>query len=714
MRELRRLCKRLTSWVTRSQDEARLQAEIDAHLAMQTAEYIEAGLSPMEARRQAILKFGAVEAIREQYRDQKGLPFLEALVQDTRHATRRLLKAPIFTISTVLTLALGIGATTSIFTLVYAVLLKSLAVANPAELLRLGKTAQCCYYGGYSQSSEFAIVSYDLYKYFRDNTQGFSELTAFSASEMGLGVRRKGKAETAQSDVGELVSGNYFKMFGVRAYLGRELTPVDDSPAAAPVAVMSYRLWQQRYGSDPSIVGSVFDLNGRPFTIVGIAPPRFYGDSLRAPSPDFFLPLSSERMESNSALDDPQLSWLQLIGRVRPGFKAESIQGEMRVQLKQWLRSHWGDMSANDQAAFPSQTLYLEPGGAGIRGMREEYEHWLQVLMMVSGFVLLIVCANVASLMLVRGIERRRQIALAMALGARPWSLVRQALAESILLSLIGGASGLLVAFAGTSFILRFVFPRLGEMGGVPIDASPSLAVLLFAFLVSLLTGVGFGIAPAWMATRVDPIEALRGANRSTARSGSLARNALVIAQAAIALVLLSASGLLTSALQKLEKQDLGFDQARRTIVNFDPRLAGYRPEQLTPLYRRIEQAMAAIPGVETEALCIYSPLSGNNWGFDVWVQGHSAPGPGEDAQSGFDRVRAGYFAAIGNPVVAGRVFDDRDNAASQHVAIINEAFAKQFFKNKNPLGRYFGRASIGGPGRYQVVGIVKDAISSF
>lgn len=710
MRGVRRLWKRLISWRTRRRDDERLQLEIEAHLAMQTAEYVKAGLSGVEARRQAILKFGAVEALREEYRDQKGLPMLEALGQDTRYASRRLLKAPVFTISTVLTLALGIGATTSIFTLVYAVLLKSLAVANPAELLRLGKSAQCCYYGGYSQSPEFAIVSYDLYRYFREHATGFSELAAFAAGELAVGVRRQGKAEPARSDVGEFVSGNYFRMFGVQAYVGRALMPADDQPNAAAVAVMSYRLWQQGYGSDPSVVGSVFELNGRPFTVVGVTPPLFFGDSIRAAPPDFFLPLAAERVDRDSSLDQPNTSWLQLIGRVRPGFGADAVQAEMRVLLKQWLRSHWGDMSANDRAALPAQTLFLEPGGAGIGGMRDEYEHWLQVLMMVSAFVLLIVCANVANLMLVRGIERRRQIALTVALGARPWGLVRQAMAESVLLSLVGGAAGLVLAFAGTSLILRFLFPRLGDMSSIPIDASPSMMVLLFAFAVSMLTGIGFGIAPAWMATRVDPIEALRGANRSTLRSGSLGRKTLVTLQAAIALVLLSASGLLTSALQKLEKQDFGFEQDRRTVVSFNPRLTGYKPEQLAPLYRRIEEAVRSIPGVEAAALCIYSPLSGNNWGMDVWIQGHPAPGPREDAQAAYDRVGVGYFAAIGNPMRRGRVFDERDTGTSQHVAIVNEAFARKFFKNEDPLGKYFGRASLGGPNRYQVVGVAKDA----
>ncbi len=268
----------------------------------------------------------------------------------------------------------------------------------------------------------------------------------------------------------------------------------------------------------------------------------------------------------------------------------------MRVELKQWLRSHWAEMSNNDRVKFPEQTLFLRPGGAGITSMREEYQHWLQILMMVSGFVLLIVCANVANLMLVRGMERRRQTSLSMALGARPSRLVTQALTESILLSLLGGAAGLTVAFAVTSLILRFVFPQDHDWGSVPIEASPSMLVMLFAFVVSLVTGIAFGIAPAWLATRVDPIEALRGHSRSTARSGSRARKTLVVLQAALSLVLLSASGLLTASLHRLEHQDFGFDQDRRIVVNYDPRLAGYKVEQLAPLYRRIEDSLTQHP----------------------------------------------------------------------------------------------------------------------
>src|SRR5260370_10997593 len=260
----------------------------------------------------------------------------------------------------------------------------------------------------------------------------------------------------------------------------------------------------------------------------------------------------------------------------------------MRVELKQWLRAHWSEMSASDRAKFPEQTLFLSPGGAGITSMRVKYEHWLQMLMTVRGFVLLIVCANVAKLMLVRGMERRRQTSLSMALGARASRLVRQPLIESILLSLLGGAAGLAIAFAGTRLILHFAFPSLPGFAGVPIDASPSMPVLLFAFITSLLTGVAFGIAPTWMATRVDPIEALRGASRSTARTRSLPTTTLVVLQTALSLVLLSVAGLLTATLQDLENQNFGFEQDRRLLSTINPKLAGYPPRHLSLLNQRI------------------------------------------------------------------------------------------------------------------------------
>jgi predicted permease len=498
-------------------------------------------------------------------------------------------------------------------------------------------------------------------------------------------------------------------MFGIGPYAGRTFTARDDRVGAPPVALMSYRLWQGKYGSDPSVIGAIFNVDEKPFTVVGITPPGFFGDTLRATPPDFYLPLNMEPyVESEADLNKYGQHWLQLIGRVARGARPAAMEATMRVELKQWLRSHWGEMSSADRAKFPEQTLFLVPGGAGIATMRERYERWLLILMAVTGFVLLIVCANVANLMLVRGMERRRQTALSMALGARISRILRQDLTECMVLSLVGGMAGLAIAFVGTRLILHFAFPPNSGMAGIPVNASPSLPVLLFAFGVSAIAGVAFGIAPAWTATRTDPIEALRGAGRVTAHAGSVPRKTLVVFQIALSLVLLSASGLLTSALRALETQDFGFEQDRRIVAKINPRLSGYRPSQLSQLYRRIHDSIAGVPGVSSVALCLYSP-PGGGWGSEVWVDGHPPPGPREDNSSSWDRVTPGYFDVIGTPIVRGRGISEEDTATARHVAVVNEAFARKFFRNEDPIGKHFGQNAQASR-EIEVVGVAKDA----
>jgi predicted permease len=709
MKSLRRFLKRLGGSATRRRREDRLKKEIEEHLELQTAENMRAGLNPGEARRRAVLKFGAVEAIKEDYRDERGLPLFETLLQDTRHVVRRLRKTPAFTLTAILTVALGIGATTAIFTLVHAVLLESLPVSNPDQLYRLGNAVHCCVMGGYGQDKEFSIVSYELYQHFRDHTSGFEELAAFQADGTLLGVRPARGSQAAETHFGEFVSGNYFTMFGISAQAGRALTTGDDQPGAAPVAVMSYRVWEQKYGLDRAVIGSIFNINNKPFTVVGITPPGFYGDTLKTTPPDFYLPLATEPLVKgeSSVLRAPDAHWLALIGRIQPSANVSSIEAQMRVELQQWLKSHWGEMDADERRSISKQTLYLSPGGAGITSMRDAYQHWLQILMMVSGFVLLIVCANVANLMLVRGMERRQQTSLSMALGARPIRLVREALTESIVLSLAGGLIGLLVASNGTRLILHFAFPT---RTAVPISASPSVPVLLFAFAVSLITGVIFGIAPAWMAAHSDPVEALRGAHRSTPNVSSLPRQALVVMQATLTLVLLSASGLLIGTLRNLEQQNFGFEPQGRTIVSIDPVLAGYKPDQLELLYRRIHDSFMSIPGVTAVSAAMYTPFSGNNWNGSVYLKGKSAPGPNTSTGASWDRVSLGYFEAIGNRIVRGRSFNEQDTGASEHVAVVNEAFVRKFFKTEDPIGKYFGKDGIRYAGDYKIVGVAKDS----
>lgn len=638
----------------------------------------------------------------------------EQLAQDIRFSLRRLRRSPAFTCTAVITLALGIGATTAIFTLVHAVMLRSLPVSDPSHLFRVGKKTHCCVWGGYIQDEEFSIFSNSLYEYFRDHTHGFEQLAAFQAGDNLVGVRREKRSASAETFSSEFVSGNYFSMFGLPAYAGRTIVPSDDRPGAAPVAMMSYQVWRSKYGLDPTVIGSVFEMNGKPFTLAGVTPPGFYGDQMRGVPPNFYLPLALEPMVQgdSSILLSLDQHWLDLIGRARPGVTPESIQAEMRVELQSWLRSRQGSMTPNDRSQISKQLLYISPGGAGITSMREQYGRWLRILMLVGGFVLMIVCANVANLMMVRGLERRQQTSLSMALGARPSRMVRQALTESVVLSLIGGLAGLGVAYAGARIILRFAFDSSGSMGvgSVPISAVPSWPVLAFAFIVSLITGAIFGVAPAALTSRVDPVEALRGANRATRQSGSLPRKTLVILQAALSLALLSAAGLLTQTLLGLEHQNFGFEAEHRYVVNFDPVLAGYKPEQLDPLYRKMRESLGAIPGVESVALALYSPMSGDSWNETTFVEGKPEPPPGVDSGSAWARVTPDFFSTLGMRIINGRPIGEQDTQTSPHVVVVNEAFARKFFNGQNPIGKRFGKGVVAHSSDYQIVGVVRDS----
>src|SRR5690348_55020 len=445
--------------------------------------------------------------------------------EDVRYALRQFAAAPGFTITAVLTLALGIGATSAIFTLVHAVLLSSLPVAKPDELYRVGDIENCCINGGLQD--DWSLFSYDKYKTFHDGTPGFVELAAMQAGTSLAGVRRIGSNHPAESQRIEYVSGNYFGMFGIGPYAGRVLMPSDDHKGANAVAVMSYRTWQQRYGLDPSVIGSSFALDGQPFTVVGITPPGFFGDRLQN-TPAFWVPLWDEPVIDRTAslMDFPESDWLDLIGRIAPGANPKAIEARMQVELQQWLLSPVSKLDAKERALVTKQTLHLSPGGAGVQTLRDKYQEGLRLLMAISAFVLLIACANVANLTLVRATTRKQQTAIRAALGAQRSRQVGQVLTESIVLGLLGGIIGVAFAFAGTRLILHLAFPKTY----VAIKATPSLPVLGFTFVVSLLTGILFGVAPSWITAVTDPADALRGASRSTGGSGRTQKS-LVIAQ---------------------------------------------------------------------------------------------------------------------------------------------------------------------------------------
>jgi macrolide transport system ATP-binding/permease protein len=624
------------------------------------------------------------------------------LIEDLRYAFRRLRKSPGFAIVCVLTLALGIGANTAIFTLVDAVMLKSLPVKAPNELYSLGRGDNCCVIGG--NQDNWDIFSYALYRQFRDHTPEFAEMAAFQGGETELSARRSGSNGPAEAYAGEFVSGNYFSTFGIGAFAGRTISPADDRPGAPPIAVMSYRAWQQHFGLDTSVIGAAFTINQTPYTIAGIAPPGFFGDRVRADPPDFWLPLATEPQLSgqNSILNHDGFHWLYIIGRVKPGAQVAGIQPKVTAQLQQWLNVQ-PDLSRQDRAKIGKQQIHVLPAPGGMAHLANDSSAGLRLLTIVSGLVLLIACANIANLLLARGASARGETAIRVALGAPRHRLLRQTLTESVLLAILGGAGGLLVAFAGTRTILMLAF-RGSRF--VPIDATPSLPVLGFAFLLSLLTGMVFGLAPAWLMARSDPAEALRGAGRATRDRSSLAQRSLVVLQVALSAVLLIGAGLLTQTLRNLENQRFGFEPEGRMVVRVNPALAGYKPEKLYGLYEQLQQRLPQIPGVISASYSIYSPMRGDNWSFGVHIEGHP---PDEQVGASFDRIGPHYFETVGTRLLRGRTIGLEDTPTSRQVAVVNQAFARKFFPNQDPIGKHFGMGDPSHSGDFEIVGVVED-----
>jgi macrolide transport system ATP-binding/permease protein len=698
---LRSLASGLRSLFLKERVEAEMDEELHSFLEMAAEEKMAQGMNRQDAQRAVRLERGSPLLAKESVRDAAWESFAETCWQDLRVAIRLLRKSPAFTAVAVLTLALGIGANTAIFTLVDAVMLRLLPVHHPAQLFRLGDNNNCCVMTGTQNDGSFVLYSYPLYEHLRDRAPEFQQLAAFASYLSDLSIRRPGDS-AAEPYKGELVSGNYFTMFGLSAVVGRLLAAPDDSPVAPRVAVMNYHTWQQHFGLDRSVIGSTFNINGAPCTIVGVTPPGFYGDTLRSDPPDFWLPLAAN---PDRWLFGPEPEWLYLIGRLRPEVASEQVQARLTLELQQWLGSHREVIPNRDWKDVPRQFVRLTPGGRGIESMQTDYAIGLRLLMALSGLLLLIACANIANLLLARGSANRSQTAVRLALGAPRSRLIRQMLTESIVLALAGAAAGLYVAYAGTRAILLLAF-RGGHY--IPIDARPSLLALGFALLLSLTTGIVFGIAPAWMASQSSPADALRGAGRFTGDRSSVVQKSLVIVQVAVSIVLLIGAGLVTESLRNLEYQHFGFVTEGRLIVNVAPSLSGYTPDKLAGLYQRLQDTLPHVPGVLSASLSWYSPLAGNNANERVYIQGKS-PDYRWTAPS-WDRIGAHYFETIGTRLLQGRTIDERDTPAAPHVAVINQTFALRFFPNLNPIGQHFGMGDATHSSDYEIIGIVEDA----
>jgi len=618
--------------------------------------------------------------------------------------------SPVFTSAAILTLALGIGGTTAIFTLIHAVMLRSLPVADPASLYRVGDGDDCCVEGG--PQDRWGMFSYPLYERLKTETPEFEDVAAFQAGGARLSVRREAKENAARPLRAEYVTGNYFSVLGIGPFGGRVLNSSDDTAGSAPVAVISHHVWQATYGGDPSVVGSSFIIDGHPFTVVGVAPPGFFGETLREDPPDMWLPIHQEPLidGSTAILNQSVSAWLRMIGRLKPGASINGMAPRLTGVLRQWMQHDSGypaNWMEDVVRMLPKQIINVVPAGAGVAVMKEEYGRSLQILLGVCCLVLLIACANVANLLLARAVARRSQTAVRLAVGATRRQMITQALIESVMLALFGGLAGLIVASAAARLLLSLAF---SSSTFLPISTRPSLIVLAFAFVVALLTGIIFGAAPAWFATRTDPAEALRGSSRSTTDNSSFARKALLIVQATLSVVLVAGATMLARSLNKLEHQNFGYEVQGRVVVSINRPPSTYSQAKLQSLYRELEDRLNRLPGVRGAGLAMYNPLT-DNWGELILVEGHPAPKMNEEAGASWDRVSANYLQSFGVGVVRGREFTAADNETTAPVAVVNEAFVKRFFKNgEDPIDHHFGLDMPENVGTFRIIGIVRDA----
>ena len=633
---------------------------------------------------------------------------MSVLLQDLGYAFRQLRKTPGFTVTVLLTLALGIGANSAIFTLVNAILLHNLPVTDPKTLIRIGDKDDCCVNSGWNDKGEYSLFATDTYYMFKKSLPEFEELAAMESGYAWrpLTVRRVASQTVAKSVVATFVSGNYFRVFGLSPADGRLFVDADDRKGAPITAVMSYDAWQEDYAGDPSVVGSAFYINTKPATIIGVAPKGFYGDRIDTNPPKYFLPMNSmDEVSGAPYFTDPDTQWAYIIGRIKPGTSLQALQAKASTLLKQQFAPLKTFTEQRAQKVLPLTHVVLSPGGGGIQNMQDGYKDHLKLLQWIAALVLLVACANIANLLLVRGMSRRAELSIRSALGAQRSRIVRQLLTENVLLSGMGGLLGLALSYLGAHALLALAFPNQHNM---PVSASPSPMVIGFAFVLSLVTGIAFGLAPALMAARTQPAEALRSNARTTAHGASFLQRALVVLQAALSLVLLVAAGLFAQSLNRAQNVNMKLDTTNRYIAHINPQAAGYKNTEVELLYQTVVDRFHALPGVLKVSLATYTPMEQNNWGSGVKVQGEPDINKGASWVKGTPE----YFDSVGTHVVMGRGFTSQDTMNAPPVAVVNQEFVKLFFGNRNPIGHRFG---FSGPGQagldgaHEIVGVVED-----
>ena len=635
---------------------------------------------------------------------------METLFKDIRYGFRGLLKRKVFAAIAVLTLALGIGANTAIFTLVNAVMLKSLPVQKPEELVLFSDaTSEGTSLEDSPRTGEWERFSYASYEYFRDHNQSFQEIAALRSGESPLSVRQADASSNAAARAqGHLVTGNYFSVLGVRALRGRVLTPEDDKPGAAPATVISHRYWEKELNSDPSVVGKSFIINGTNFTVVGITPPEFFGVRVRRP-PDFWLPLSFHpQVELRpSFLTDKQAYWLTLLGRLKTGVTMDQAQAAVNLALRQHLTEEAGSkLTEERQKGIQNTYVTLAEGQGGLSGLRKYYSTPLHMLMAIVGMVLLIACANVGSLLLSRAASRKAEISLRMALGATRRRIIRQLITESMLLAAVGGLCGVLLAQWGVYVLVGLVAKTS------PLDTRPDAGVLAFTAGISIIAGLLFGLIPAIQASRTDLAGAMKEKNRTRGRMLRFSLSSLmVVGQVGISMVLLTGAGLFARSLIKLQSEDVGFDRNNVLLVGIDSRLAGYKTTELAALYGQIIERLGTLPTVRNVSIATYAPMSGSSRSSSIKINGQGYEPKLDDDLVVKDLLTGPKYAeTLGVPLLRGREIELRDTASSPRVAVVNATFAEKYFKGQNPIGRTFtfdDETDHGAP--LEIVGVVGD-----
>ena len=559
------------------------------------------------------------------------------------------------------------------------------------------------------------IFTYDFYKQIEREHEPFQDICGFGSFPIQISVRTSSQANAAATQaVSNLVSGNFFSVLGAEPILGRAISPADtDAPGRSPVAVISYRYWQQNLAGDTSVIGRAITINATPFTVIGVMPEKFYGVELNEESPDMWLPITmqQEAMLQPSLLNPHALYWMHLMGRAKEGISTAHAQAWVNNQVHQFMVAREG-AQISDARRTDIQSVYVEllPGGRGLSHLRDQYMQPLRILLFVVVLVLVIACANLANFLLAKVASREREISTRLALGAGHWDIMQQIFTESVLLALLGGALGLLLAFWGMRVLIHFVVAGAAHTS---LDPNPDFRVLAFTFAVSMLTGLLFGIAPALRASRQNAAPALNANTRTVSGSGGksarLLPKVLVAAQVTLSLVLLAGAGLFVRTLQNLQNQDFGFNRHNVLLAQINFKFAGYKPARLNDLHERILDRVAALPGIRSAALSGGSAMSAGRWNSPIYIQGQT-PKPNDNISTFINRVSSGYFETMSIPVLQGRTIGRQDTATSVKSVVVNKSMADYFFPHGDAIGHQFTIADPGVPGTWQIVGVVRDS----